>query len=233
MNTNSTNNKTPNNGQTASELTNLLQIISGTSALIENIWAGNNGSEKYFDMLRTSIHRAEKIVTQLVQNAGGSGHKIVFHPDLAAFVRPVNTPRPPTPKQTVLVVDDEKMALALAKRILEEAGYEVATAQSGFECLDLLRSGPRKFNLVLLDFTMPFMGGEETFARLRGIRPEMPVVLTTGFIEQERLDRMIEGGLCGFIRKPYGPKDLVEYVKAMLERIHLVRAGAAVSTTVA
>jgi CheY-like chemotaxis protein len=214
-----------------SELSDLLQIISGSSTLIEKISEGRNGSDKYFTMLRRSIRRAEKIVTDLVQEAGGLAEKTVFHPELAAFARAINVSSPTPLTQTVLVVEDERMALALAERTLSEAGYEVVTAQSGFECLDLLRSRPRKFNLILLDFAMPFMSGEETFSRLRGIRPEVPVVLTTGFIEQERLDRMINAGLCGFIRKPYGPNELTTYVKAMLQRIHLVRAGAAPNLT--
>ena len=58
-----------------SELNNLLEIISGTSAAIENIWDGNDGSQKYFDMLRTSVDRAAKVTAQLVEHAGGSDKK--------------------------------------------------------------------------------------------------------------------------------------------------------------
>ena len=56
----------------ASELNNLIQIISGTSLLIENIWEGSPGSEKYFEMLRASIERAEQVTAQLVAQAGGA-----------------------------------------------------------------------------------------------------------------------------------------------------------------
>src|SRR3954464_15671948 len=69
----------------ASELNNLLEIISGTSAAIENIWDGNKGSQKYFDMLRTSVDRAAKVTALMVEHAGGTNKKVLFHPELASF----------------------------------------------------------------------------------------------------------------------------------------------------
>ncbi|MEY2489811.1 MAG: two-component system, cell cycle sensor histidine kinase and response regulator CckA, partial [Verrucomicrobiota bacterium] len=213
----------------ASELNNLLEIISGTSAAIENIWDGNDGSQKYFDMLRTSVDRAAKVTAQLVEHAGGSDKKVLFHPELAAFAKPKNTTAPSLAKKrrSVLVVDDEPMALVLAKRILSEAAFEVVTAQSGFECLDLFRKRPRHFDLILLDLSMPFMDGEETLGRLRSIRPDVVVLLSTGFIAQERLDRMLGAGLAGFLRKPHRPSELVANIQAILESVKMSRAGCA------
>jgi len=219
----------------ASELNNLLEIISGTSAAIENIWDGNDGSQKYFDMLRTSVDRAARVTAQLVEHAGGSDKKVLFHPELAAFTKPKNTtpsaapavPAPDKKRQSLLVVDDEPMALVLARRILSEAGFDVETAQSGFECLDLFRKRPRHFDLILLDLTMPFMDGEETFGRLRSIRPDVVVLLSTGFIAQERLDRMLSGGMAGFLHKPHRPDELVAHIRAVLESVKRSRAGCA------
>jgi CheY-like chemotaxis protein/sarcosine oxidase delta subunit len=212
-----------------SELNNLLEIISGTSAAIENIWEGNDGSQKYFDMLRTSVDRAAKVTAQLVEHAGGSDKKVLFHPELASFAKPKNaTPRAPEKKRrSLLVVDDEPMAVVLAKRVLTEAGFEVVTAQSGFECLDLFRKRPGHFDLVLLDLAMPFMDGEETFGRLRNIRPDVVVLLSTGFIDQERLDRMLGAGMAGFLRKPHRPSELVANIRAILESVKLSRVGCA------
>jgi CheY-like chemotaxis protein len=209
-------------------LNNLLEIISGTSAAIENIWDGNDGSQEYFDMLRTSVDRAAKVTAQLVEHAGGSDQKVLFHPELAAFARQKNAAPPPAAKKrSLLVVDDEPMVLVLAKRILAEAGFEVATAQSGFECLDLFRKRPHHFDLVVLDLSMPFMDGEETFDRLRGIRPDVVVLLSTGFVAQERLDRMLSAGMAGFLRKPHRPDELVANIRAILESVKMSRAGCA------
>ena len=213
-----------------SELNNLLEIISGTSAALENIWDGNDGSQKYFDMLRTSVDRAAKVTAQFVEHAGGSEKKVLFHPELASFAGP-KKPAPPPPaaqkRRSLLVVDDEPMALVLAKRVLVEAGFDVVTAQSGFECLDLFRKRPRHFDLILLDLTMPFMDGEETFGRLRSIRPDVVVLLSTGFMAQERLDRMLSAGMAGFLRKPHRPDELVANVQAVLESVKRARLGCA------
>ena len=216
-----------------SELNNLLEIISGTSAAIENIWDGNDGSQKYFAMLRTSVDRAAKVTAQLVEHAGGSDKKVLFHPELTSLGRPKNA-TPPVPakkRQTLMVVDDEPMALVLAKRVLVEADFEVVTAQSGFECLDLFRKRPRHFDLILLDLTMPFMDGEETLSRLRSICPDVVVLLSTGFIAQERLDRMLKAGMAGFLRKPHRPEELVANIRAVLESLNLARAGCVVGAT--
>lgn len=213
----------------ASELNNLLQIISGTSALLENVWAGKPGSEKYFAMLRSGVERAEKIAAQLVKQAGGSEAKVLMHPDLTEFTRLRSVPprTAPAQKQRILVVDDEEVITALCEQTLIDAGFEVVTARSGFECLDFFRRRPRDFHLVLLDLAMPVMSGEETFERLIAISSDVPVVITTGFVDKERLDRMMAAGLAGYLRKPHGPAELVLYVRAIIESFHLSRPGAA------
>jgi CheY-like chemotaxis protein len=204
----------------ASELNNLLQIISGTCSLVEDIFLKRSaGSEKYLAMLRTSIERAEKVAAELVKQAGGADKRMLMHPDLAAFAKTKSAPPSSATPQSILLVDDEKMALMLVKQILSEAGYRVATAQSGFECLDLFRLHPRAYDLVLLDLTMPFMDGEETLRRLREIRSDVSVVLCAGFIEQEKLDRLMSAGLAGYLRKPLAPDEIVSHVRSTLQSL--------------
>jgi CheY-like chemotaxis protein len=202
-----------------SELNNLLQIISGTSAEIANLREENDGSEQYLSMLRASIERAEAVAGQLGEQAGGTKQKVAMHPELAGFVKPKKVASMPIAKPQILVVDDEEMALMLVKQLLTTAGYQVTTAQSGFECLDLFRRRPLSYQLVLLDLTMPFMDGEETFHRLREIRPDVPVMLCTGFIQNERLEQLMTAGLAGFLRKPFAPDEIAAQVKAILESV--------------
>src|SRR5256885_15999035 len=85
-------------------------------------------------------------------------------------------------RRRILVVDDEPAARILAQRLFSEAGFEVVTTSSGFDCLKEFRKQPRRFDLVLLDLSMPFMDGEETFRRLRGIYPAVVLLLGTGFL---------------------------------------------------
>jgi len=131
--------------------------------------------------------------------------------------------------QRILFVDDEPAACALAKRVFLTPRFELTTTQSGFECLEHFRARPHWFNLIVLDLAMPFMDGEETFRRLRAIRPNVPVLLSTGFFGQAqgRVERMLAAGLAGFIRKPHRPDELLEQVHATLERVKMSRVGCA------
>lgn len=200
----------------ASELNNLLQIILGTSDLIENIWEGKPGAKQYFEMLRTSITRAAEVTTGLVALSGDANDKIVLHPEFARRQKPSAHKPVYKAKERIMVVDDEKMLLILTGELLRDAGYEVATASSGFECLDLFRLTPRDFDLILLDLNMPLMDGEETFNRLRTLRPDVRVMLCTGYVQQERLNHMLEAGLAGFVQKPLSPQDYLISVRAVL-----------------
>jgi CheY-like chemotaxis protein len=133
----------------------------------------------------------------------------------------------PARARRILVVDDEPAARVLGKRVFSEAGFEVATVQSGFECLELFRQHPRYFDLILLDLSMPFMDGEETFTRLRAINPNVVVLLSTGFMAQERVERMLAAGMAGFLRKPHNPAELVAQVESALKKVNMSRAGCA------
>lgn len=133
----------------------------------------------------------------------------------------------PARASRILVVDDEPAARVLAKRVFSEAGFEVVTVQSGFECLEIFRKKPHHFDLILLDLSMPFMDGEETFCRLRTINPSVVVLLSTGFMAQERVDRMLAAGMAGFLRKPHRPDELVAQVQSILTKAKMSRAGCA------
>jgi CheY-like chemotaxis protein len=201
----------------SSELNNLLQIISGTSTEIASLREQNDGSEQYLSMLRATIARAEAVAGELTQQAGGTDQKMMVHPDLVPFVKAKKIAQMPIAKPQILVVDDEEMGSMLVKQLLTSAGYHVTTAQSGFECLDLFRRRPLSYQLVVLELTMPFMDGEETFQRLREIRPDVAVMICTGFIQNDRLERLMAAGLSGFLRKPFAPDEIAGQVRSILE----------------
>ena len=205
------------NSKVASELNNLIQIISGTSSLIENIWEGRPGSEKYFEMLRASIERAEQVTAQLVAQAGGTNRKRLLPSDLEQrFDEALIAGAPNQRKHSILVVDDEPMALELLHGVLTDAGYEVAVAQSGFESLDLFRRDTQAFDLILTDLSMPLMDGEETFERLRQMSPTVNVVLMAGFVDSGRLEKMMNNRLSGFVGKPFAPVEILAVVTSVI-----------------
>jgi PAS domain S-box-containing protein len=115
---------------------------------------------------------------------------------------------------TILLVDDEDAVRRVAKAALERYGYTVLLAEDGYQAVDTFSRTAEQVLLVILDMAMPGMGGEETFRRLKAIRPEVPVVVCSGFDELETARQFQTGGIAGFLQKPYTVVQLAEKVKA-------------------
>jgi PAS domain S-box-containing protein len=114
---------------------------------------------------------------------------------------------------SILVIDDEEIVLRTARAALERNGYTVVTAANGKEGVEQFARANPKFDLVLLDMTMPVMGGEEALRRLREIDPTARIVGSSGYSEQEATRRFGEG-LAGFLQKPYSTQRLCQTIKA-------------------
>ncbi len=108
----------------------------------------------------------------------------------------------------VLVIDDEKIIRETAADILKHFGYEVITAASATEGIEIFNANSQKIRLVLLDMIMPKINGRECFERLKSICPDAKVILASGFSKEEDIELMKEKGLCGFIHKPYSLREL-------------------------
>jgi two-component system cell cycle sensor histidine kinase/response regulator CckA len=119
--------------------------------------------------------------------------------------------------QLILVVDDEDIVRRTAKSMLERNGYTVVLAENGEEGVELFKVLADKVSAVLLDMTMPVMNGEEAFSRLRMIRPDVRVILSSGYNEVEAIRRFTGKGLAGFIQKPYTSIALAEKIRSVLE----------------
>ncbi len=118
---------------------------------------------------------------------------------------------------TILVVDDEATVRFLAEQSLKRAGFDVLLAEDGQKAVDLFRARAAGIRGVLLDMTMPQLGGDETFRELRRIRPDVPIILSSGYDEQDATSKFAGKGLAGFIQKPYGARDLAEKVREILD----------------
>jgi two-component system, cell cycle sensor histidine kinase and response regulator CckA len=113
---------------------------------------------------------------------------------------------------TVLVVDDEEMIRKMAQMMLESAGYTVLVAENGQEAVSIFRKAADQISAVLLDMTMPVMSGEETLKQLRDIKPDVPVLMSSGFSEVEVLERFQGKAIEGFVQKPYTATHLVNRI---------------------
>jgi PAS domain S-box-containing protein len=118
---------------------------------------------------------------------------------------------------TILIVDDEPLVLSLARNALERSGYTVLVAESGMEAMEIMKQTGKTIEAVILDVTMPGMNGEEAFKRLKLIRPDVPVILSTGHSETETATRFAGAGLTGFLQKPYTASQLAEKIKSALQ----------------
>jgi two-component system cell cycle sensor histidine kinase/response regulator CckA len=104
---------------------------------------------------------------------------------------------------TVLVVDDEEGVRQLAKAMVERCGFGVELAADGEEAVRIFARREGRFACVLLDMSMPRLGGEETLGELRRIRADVPVILSSGYPEQRTTRAEGDRPVTSFIQKPY------------------------------
>ena len=117
----------------------------------------------------------------------------------------------------MLVVDDEVSVRAVTRALLQRRGFEVDEAEDGLVELEMFGNNPDAYSLVMLDLTMPGLGGEETFRAMRGIREDIRVLLMSGYNEQEVTQRFIGRGLAGFLQKPFRADDLCAMIARTLD----------------
>ncbi len=117
----------------------------------------------------------------------------------------------------MLVIDDEDTARSVAGMMLEHIGFEVLSAAGGEAGLRIFRERSDELRLVLLDMVMPGLSGEQVFREMRRIDPSIPVLLSSGYNEQEATSVFTGKGLAGFIQKPYGLQSLTDKVRSALE----------------
>jgi PAS domain S-box-containing protein len=110
----------------------------------------------------------------------------------------------------ILVVDDEKDVAEAAQAILEYLGYHVAVALNGREAVTFFKNPDSPVDVVLLDMVMTDMSGAECFAQLRTIRPDIKVILCTGYDRSHAVQDLLNQGVAGFIQKPYDLDELAQ-----------------------
>ena len=118
---------------------------------------------------------------------------------------------------TVLLADDEPAVRRLAKRMLESLGFEVALAQDGGEALALHERDPDGFVLAMLDLSMPVMGGADVCRAIRESRPDLAVILASGYDLHESLADDAPVGRLAMLQKPYSLKTLRDAIRGLLE----------------
>lgn len=120
------------------------------------------------------------------------------------------------PGGTVLLVDDEETVRTVGRHMLEYLGYPVLIANDGVEAVAVFRARAAEIACVILDLTMPNMDGKEAFGELRRLRPDLPIILSSGYNEMEVTERFAGKGVAGFIQKPYRSSELSAVLRSAL-----------------
>jgi CheY-like chemotaxis protein/two-component sensor histidine kinase len=184
-------------------------------------------AEKIFDPFFTTKKKGKgtgmglSVVHGIVKEMGGTiqvqsepGRGTVFHLflPLAENGAAENTPLIKEPlvggSERILLVDDEKPVIAIEKQLLSRLGYQVTGCIGSAEALELFTADPHRFDMVITDIAMPKMSGDKLAGELLKIRPDVPILLCTGFSETMTDEKMAALGVKGLLMKPVVINDL-------------------------
>ncbi len=192
--------------------------------------------ERVFDPYFTTKETGEgtgmglAVVQGIVKNHGGtitveSGIGIgsvfqVFFPKIEHIVikeEEVYSDKISSGKERILFVDDEKSLVEIGKNMLEQCGYRVIATTDSIEALEIFKKQPDQFDLVITDQVMPKMKGDDLVRKLFEIKPDIPVILCTGFSKSITEEKAKEIGIREFLMKPLGTTNLSEIVRKVLD----------------
>jgi PAS domain S-box-containing protein len=153
-----------------------------------------------------------------LETAPGAGSRFcVLLPASSRRAAPAAAPAEGRPGSgAVLVVDDEDAVRHLALKALSKLGYDLLAAGDGHEAIRIFDAHAGRIDAVLLDMSMPALGGKQTLAAIRARRPSVPVVLMSGYSEEETLGELAGGPQLAFLHKPFTIVELSEAVRSVI-----------------
>ena len=154
-----------------------------------------------------------------VESALGKGTTFHIYLPKADIAAPANTEQPKKPmggSERILFVDDEKMLVDIGQQALQRLGYDVVSRTSPLEALELFKAKPDHFDLVITDKTMPGMTGDALAKDLLAIRPNLPVIICTGYSQAADLERAKQIGIRALVMKPILINEIATAVRKAL-----------------
>jgi len=155
-----------------------------------------------------------------VKSAPGRGARFFIYLPITAKStdpKPYRPEQAPRGEEHILFIDDEESITRLSSRILGGLGYTMTTRTSSIEALALFQKTPDRFDLVITDMTMPHMTGDTLARRLLKIRPDLPIIICTGYSEKISAERAKEIGIKDFAGKPISKVDLAKTIRKVLD----------------
>ena len=219
----------------STELNTALQQIARYAEMAQ----GHRGDHDYLQMLTERVEAAtqssqalfDRVTSKILATTSGKTSSPELPPAKPASAPPapaasdvatdipadIPVKNPGGSREYLLLIDDEPEIAELASEMLAEEGYRVIVAKDGFEALKIFQRINRQIGLVILDYFLPVMDGDAVFEELKALNPNVNVVLSSGFAEQNKIGAMLAQGLRGFIPKPYTRAKLLEQVRSTLD----------------
>ncbi len=200
-------------GEVAHDFNNLLTAILGNANLARLTLPPASPAAGQLEQIEQVAQKAARMCQQLLADAGRQAT-----PN-ASLSAPAPSPRATPPARTwrgsgaVLIVDDEQTVRATAAQMIAFYGFTVKQAESGQQALDFLRQRGSRFDLVLLDLTMPGMDGYATFTAIRQLQPDQRIVIFSGYSAQDAKQRFAGQNLNGFLQKPFSADSLRDVLR--------------------
>jgi two-component system, cell cycle sensor histidine kinase and response regulator CckA len=124
----------------------------------------------------------------------------------------------PLTSVTLLLADDEYLIRMAGRRVLSHAGVHVIEAEDGLDAVDVFSANAHDIDVVILDLDMPNLTGRQAFERIRGADPDVPIMISSGYIDHDREQELLDAGVQAVLHKPYDSKTLVRAVYDALDR---------------
>ncbi len=124
----------------------------------------------------------------------------------------------PRGKERVLLVDDDEMIVNAVSHMMRTLGYQVTAVTDSREALSLFSKEPFRFDLVVSDQTMPSMAGEELAREMLRLRPDIPIILCTGYSDSMSSEKAATMGIRGFIMKPFTVREGAKLMRSVLDQ---------------
>jgi PAS domain S-box-containing protein len=166
------------------------------------------------------IVSAHKGAIQVDSEPGKGTTFEVFFPSIQSSARqvPISYEQPYRGDEKILFVDDEASLVRLATQLLEKCGYRVDGHTNPLEALKLFKTDPYEFDLVITDMTMPHMTGDQLARMIQNIRPDVPIIITTGYSEKISPKKAQMMGVQDFIMKPMNYSELTKKIRKAVDQ---------------
>ena len=171
----------------------------------------------------TVVHNIVARLGGLIRVESEIGNGSAFHVLLPKSPRPAREAeaRPVSPdlrgRERILLVDDQPLMLSGARAVLEGLGYNVEDCLSAAQAMETFRDNPRGFDLVVADLTMPDMTGLDLARELLQIRPDLPVIISSGYGGLLSAELVRGAGIREFVKKPYSTEEMASAVRRVLD----------------